>query len=52
MPTPAQVKAAYDAVKAVCPNARIKSVGPEGVTFEYPDGTIDNGKWDKEPFAA
>lgn len=52
MPTAAQIAAAYEAVKAVCPDARIKSVGPEGVTFEYPDGTIDNEQWKDKPFAA
>lgn len=37
MPTEKQVREAFAVVQALCPGARIKSVGPDGVTYLYPD---------------
>ena len=36
MPTERQVSEAYKLVSRLCPGARVKSIGPEGVQFEYP----------------
>ncbi|GAA4218485.1 hypothetical protein GGQ68_002480 [Sagittula marina] len=35
MPTPTQIKDAWEAVKQINPAARIVSVGPDGVRFDY-----------------
>ncbi|APZ51255.1 hypothetical protein [Salipiger abyssi] len=35
MPTPRQIADALDAVRALNPGARIVSVGPDGVKFDY-----------------
>lgn len=51
MPTERQVIDANKAVTALHPRARIKSVGPDGVHFEYPDGAIKNSDWDNVPFS-
>lgn len=37
MPTERQIQNAHKAVSQVYPGVRIARVGPEGVTFEYPD---------------
>jgi hypothetical protein len=47
MPTPRQIAEAFEAVKALHPGARIKSVGPEGVAFDYPDAATLHPDWDK-----
>lgn len=53
MPTERQIKDALAAVRELCPDARIKSVGPDGVTFEYPSGKeAAGGQWNGKPFAA
>lgn len=51
IPTPTQVRDVHKTVLALHPDARIKSVGPEGITFEYP-GAIDAGgtDWRDVPF--
>jgi len=36
MPTEHQVKVMHKAVTELCPAARIKRVGPNGVEFDYP----------------
>lgn len=37
LPTARQIREAVKAVLDVCPDARVARVGPEGVTFRYPD---------------
>jgi len=37
MPTEKQVREAFAVVQALCPGARIKSIGPDGITYLYPD---------------
>lgn len=39
LPTPKQIRDVHDAVSALHPGARIIRIGPEGLTFEYPDTT-------------
>lgn len=36
MPTEHQIKKAHETVVSLHPDARIASVGPDGVKFEYP----------------
>lgn len=52
LPTEEQIRKAHTTVAALCPGVRIKQVGPDGVTFEYPDapGSAANGYIGK-PFA-
>lgn len=52
MPTERQIQDAFKAVTLVHPDARIARVGPEGVTFEYPEGRKQTGNWDHRPFSA
>lgn len=52
MPTERQIQDAFKAVTLVHPGARIARVGPEGVTFEYPEGRRSAGNWDHKPFSA
>ncbi|MBU2963364.1 hypothetical protein KO516_21560 [Citreicella sp. C3M06] len=40
MPTPRQIEDAWKAVKSLDPSARIVSVGPDGVKFDYRTETI------------
>ncbi|KAB2543272.1 hypothetical protein AL035_02060 [Salipiger aestuarii] len=40
MPTPRQIEDAWKAVKALDPAARIVSVGPDGVKFDYAADSI------------
>ncbi|WP_238367620.1 hypothetical protein [Mesobacterium pallidum] len=51
MPTPRQIKEAFEAAKDLCPGARIKGVGPEGVTFEYPSDRAAIDEWSNKPFS-
>jgi len=51
MPTERQVIEAHKAVTAIHPKARIKSVGPDGVQFDYPDKTAPASEWDDRPFS-
>ncbi|GGG59891.1 hypothetical protein GCM10011415_02340 [Salipiger pallidus] len=44
MPTPRQIQDAFEAVRALHPGARIVSVGPDGVKFDYADGTAAPGQ--------
>ena len=37
MPTEHQIKKAHETVVSLHPDARIASVGPDGVKFEYPE---------------
>ncbi len=52
MPTKRQVTEAHETVVSLYPNARIKAVGPEGVSFEYPPQNVDGGEWEGRPFEA
>lgn len=52
MPTERQIKDAHNTVAAIYPDARIARVGPEGVTFEYPEGRKQASEWASRPFSA
>ena len=53
LPTPKQIETVYAAVRAVHPNARIARVGPEGITFDYPDSSKAwEQEWQGKPFSA
>lgn len=52
MPTERQIQDAHKVVAAINPGARIARVGPEGVTFDYPEGRKPSGNWDHKPFSA
>jgi hypothetical protein len=53
MPTERQIQEAHEKVASLSPGARIKCVGPEGVTFEYPDqGKITDPGWTGKPFGS
>lgn len=52
MPTERQVQETHKVVTALYPSARIKSVGPDGVEFEYPDQAAQAAEWAGRPFAA
>ena len=51
MPTEAQIKAAHQAVAKLHPEARIRSVGPDGVAFDYPDEARNDTQYRGAPFA-
>ncbi|MCA0850867.1 hypothetical protein [Salipiger thiooxidans] len=51
MPTRRQIDEVVEAVKALYPGARIKSVGPDGVAFDYPDGKSVLQEWADKPFS-
>lgn len=51
MPTERQVKEAHAVATSLCPGARIKNIGPEGVTFDYPDNAQTASEWDHRPFS-
>lgn len=51
MPTEKQVRDAYKIVRTLCPGARIKSTGPEGVTYVYPDETGQGYHVAVQPFS-
>lgn len=50
MPTEKQVREAFEIVTVLCPGARIKSVGPDGVTYLYPD-EINSDAHHVQPFS-
>lgn len=52
MPTERQIQEAFKAVSLVHPGARIARVGPEGVSFEYPEGRKQADTWHNRPFSA
>lgn len=52
MPTERQIQDAFKAVALVHPGARIARVGPEGVSFEYPEGRKQADAWQNRPFSA
>ena len=51
MPTERQIKKAYQVARELCPGARLKSVGPEGVTFDYPEREDASSEWNGKPFS-
>lgn len=51
MPTPHQIQEAQKAVADLYPGARIVRVGPEGVTFEYPDTHAQGSHWAGKAFS-
>lgn len=51
MPTKRQIEEAYRVARELCPGARIKSVGPDGVAFEYLREGSPDGAWDGKPFS-
>ena len=52
MPTKRQIEEAYLTARNLCPGIRIKGVGPEGVTFEYPEKGTGNDEWYGTPFSS
>lgn len=40
MPTPTQVRDAVNAVREMFPDARVVSIGPDGVRFDYPGDKV------------
>lgn len=48
MPTEKQVRDAHEIANKLCPGARIKGLGPEGVVFEYP--SVPSDPWNDRPF--
>jgi hypothetical protein len=51
MPTEKQVRDAFEVVCILCPGARIKSTGPEGVTYFYPDEVRQSYNVAVQPFS-
>lgn len=51
MPTKRQIEEAYRVARDLCPGVRIKGVGPEGVTFDYPDRDGASNEWEGKPFS-
>lgn len=51
MPTKRQIEEAFRVARELCPGARIKGVGPEGVIFDYPEGDGASHEWEGKPFS-
>lgn len=51
MPTKRQIEEAFQVARDLCPGARIKGVGPEGVTFDYPERDSAVSEWEGKPFS-
>jgi len=51
MPTDRQIKEAFNVARELCPGARIKGIGPDGVIFDYPDSDSANHDWEGKPFS-
>ncbi|WPZ21627.1 hypothetical protein T7987_15905 [Sulfitobacter faviae] len=51
MPTQTQIKQAFDIARQLCPGARIKGIGPDGVIFDYPDKSAASDEWEGKPFS-
>jgi len=51
MPTRLQIEEAYKAARNLCPDVRIKCVGPDGVIFEYPEKGAASDAWEGKPFS-
>jgi len=53
LPTQKQIRDVQETVAEMHPNARILSIGPNGITFEYPDAAIPiESQWRGKPFSA
>ena len=53
LPTPDQIRKAYEVVAKLHPGARIERVGPKGITFAYPDTIAQAAtQWEGKPFSA
>lgn len=53
IPTPDQIRSAHKTVAELIPGARIAKVGPDGISFDYPDATTPNAsEWRGKPFSA
>ena len=52
MPTERQIKEAHAIAASLNPGARVARVGPDGVTFDYPDQTAALSEWQGKPFGA
>lgn len=50
MPTARQIQEAHETVCALYPAARIARVGPEGVTFDYPEASAGDARYANLPF--
>lgn len=48
MPTPKQVKDAFEMAKKLCPGVRLTGIGPDGIRLEYPKG--GQPEWDGKAF--
>ncbi|MEL6172726.1 MAG: hypothetical protein AAFR02_12065 [Pseudomonadota bacterium] len=51
MPTKRQIQEAFQIARELCPGARIKGVGPDGVVFDYPNRDDTNEEWEGKPFS-
>lgn len=51
MPTQKQIHDALKVVRELCPGARIKGIGPEGVIFDYPENQGAADDWHGKPFS-
>tara|TARA_R110000868_G_scaffold282434_1_gene542681 strand:- start:178 stop:342 length:165 start_codon:yes stop_codon:yes gene_type:complete len=51
MPTKRQIEEAFQVARELCPGVRIRGVGPDGVTFEYPEDSSVKSEWDGKPFS-
>lgn len=52
MPTPRQIEEAYKIASTLNPGARVVRVGPDGVTFDYPDMHNPDAKYQGKPFGS
>jgi hypothetical protein len=53
LPTPKQIRDVHEIIAELYPGARIAKVGPEGITFIYPDAPVISGdQWRGKPFSA
>lgn len=50
MPTKNQIQETLKVTRELCPGARIASVGPEGISFAYPDAGTAVSEWADKPF--
>ncbi|WP_170610786.1 hypothetical protein [Ruegeria arenilitoris] len=51
MPTKRQIEEALKVTRDLCPGARIKGVGPDGVVFDYPDSNHIKDEWEGKSFS-
>jgi hypothetical protein len=46
-----QIADACEIARDLCPVVCIKGMGPDGLTFEYPDKGAASGEWEGKPFS-